>query len=45
MLDFVEGRKIIPVVDKVFSMEQIQEAFTRMENGDQFGKIVLKIGK
>ncbi len=45
MLDFVEGRRIVPVIDKVFTMDQVHEAFARMENGDQFGKIVLKIGK
>lgn len=45
MLDFVEGRRIVPVIDKVFAMDQVHEAFARMENGDQFGKIVLKIGK
>lgn len=45
MLDFVEGRKIVPVIDKVFAIDQVHEAFARMENGDQFGKIILKIGK
>ena len=43
MLDFVEGRSIIPVVDKVFPLEEAEMAMRRMERGDQFGKIVLKI--
>lgn len=32
-----------PVVDKVFPLEQAGDAHIRMEAGDQFGKIVLKI--
>lgn len=43
MLDFVEGRSIKPVVDKVFPLEEAEMAMRRMERGDQFGKIVLKI--
>lgn len=34
---------IRPVVDKVFPLEQAGDAHIRMEAGDQFGKIVLKI--
>lgn len=43
MLDFVEGRSIKPVIDKIFPLEEAEEAMRRMERGDQFGKIVLKI--
>jgi zinc-binding alcohol dehydrogenase/oxidoreductase len=43
MLHFVESRKIKPVLDQTFPLEQIDDAFRRMENADQFGKIVLKI--
>ena len=32
-----------PVIDKVFPLEQAGDAHIRMEAGDQFGKIVLKI--
>jgi len=32
-----------PIVDKVFPLEQAGDAHIRMEAGDQFGKIVLKI--
>src|SRR5688572_23777427 len=45
MLDFLENRKIKPVMDKVYTIEQINEAFQRMETGDQFGKIILQIGR
>ena len=43
MLDFLESRNIKPVIDKIFPLEQIDEAMNRMEQGDQFGKIVLQI--
>jgi zinc-binding alcohol dehydrogenase/oxidoreductase len=43
MLDFVESRKIVPIIDKIFSLENIDQAFARMEEGNQFGKIVLEI--
>ena len=45
MLHFVESRNIKPVLDKTFPLSQIREAFKRMENADQFGKIVLEINK
>jgi NADPH:quinone reductase-like Zn-dependent oxidoreductase len=45
MLDFVESRHIKPVIDKIFPLEQTAEAIQRMEQGDQFGKIVLQISK
>jgi len=43
MLDFLESRNLKPVIDKIFPLENIQEAMQRMEQGDQFGKIVLQI--
>jgi NADPH:quinone reductase-like Zn-dependent oxidoreductase len=43
MLDFVESRKLKPIVDSIYPLEQAEEAMRRMEKGDQFGKIVLKI--
>jgi NADPH:quinone reductase-like Zn-dependent oxidoreductase len=43
MIDFVESRKIKPVIDKVYKLEEINEAFKYMEDGNQFGKIVVKI--
>jgi zinc-binding alcohol dehydrogenase/oxidoreductase len=43
MLDFVEGRKIKPIIDKVYPLEDINAAFERMESSNQFGKIVLQI--
>lgn len=43
MLDFIHKHKITPVIDKIFPLEDVNEAFKRMEEGTQFGKIVLQI--
>lgn len=43
MLDFIENRNIKPVIDQIYPLEEIQEAFNRMESGKQFGKIILDI--
>ncbi|HTF21314.1 MAG TPA: zinc-binding dehydrogenase [Chryseolinea sp.] len=43
MLDFVESRSMKPVIDQTLPLERIQDALLRMEDGNQFGKIVLKI--
>jgi zinc-binding alcohol dehydrogenase/oxidoreductase len=43
LLEFIEGRKIKPVIDKVYPLNQVAEAFGRMNQGSQFGKIVLRI--
>jgi len=43
MLDFLESRKIKPVIDKVYPLSQFHQALDRMTAGNQFGKIVLQI--
>jgi zinc-binding alcohol dehydrogenase/oxidoreductase len=43
MLDFIESRKLKPVIDRTYPISQVQEAFARMQSSDQFGKIVLTI--
>jgi len=43
MLAFVAEHKIHPVIDQVFSLKDGEQAFQRMDEGGQFGKIVLKI--
>ena len=45
LLDFIEKRQVKPVVDIVMPLAQTEEAMKRMERGDQFGKIVLKIAE
>lgn len=43
MVQFVTKHRIRPVVDSVFSLDQAWKAFQRMDEGHQFGKIVLRI--
>ncbi len=44
MIGFVEEKEIKPIVDEVFALEDVELALRRMEDGEQFGKIVLQIG-
>jgi zinc-binding alcohol dehydrogenase/oxidoreductase len=39
MLEFIEKHTIRPIVDKVFKIEEFEEAINRLEKGKQFGKI------
>jgi zinc-binding alcohol dehydrogenase/oxidoreductase len=43
MLRFVSQKQLKPVLDSVWSLEKIQEAFAHMNSGNQFGKIVIEI--
>jgi zinc-binding alcohol dehydrogenase/oxidoreductase len=43
MLDFVTHHQIKPIIDSHFALAEGDAAFNKMENGDQFGKIVLDI--
>jgi NADPH:quinone reductase-like Zn-dependent oxidoreductase len=43
MLSGVSAAKLKPVIDSVFPFDRFREAISRMEQGAQFGKIVLKI--
>jgi zinc-binding alcohol dehydrogenase/oxidoreductase len=43
MIDFLESRSLKPIIDQVLPLEQINQAFARMEQGNHFGKIVFKI--
>jgi NADPH:quinone reductase-like Zn-dependent oxidoreductase len=44
LLQAVEVGQIEPIVDKVFPLAQAADAVRRMEQGGQFGKIVLEVG-
>jgi NADPH:quinone reductase-like Zn-dependent oxidoreductase len=39
----VRSGRARPVIDQVFPLEEARAAHERMERGDQFGKIVLRI--
>jgi NADPH:quinone reductase-like Zn-dependent oxidoreductase len=43
MIDFIESRNLKPIIDQIFPLENINDAFQRMKDKNQFGKIVLKI--
>jgi NADPH:quinone reductase-like Zn-dependent oxidoreductase len=43
MLAAVSAAKLKPVIDSVFPLAKAREAMAKMENGQQFGKIVLKV--
>ena len=42
--EWVAAGKLHPVIGKVFPLEQAREAYTLMQEGKNYGKIVLKIG-
>ena len=44
MLDFVTLHRLQPVISEVFPLGRGGEAFSLMERGGQFGKIVIRIG-
>jgi NADPH:quinone reductase-like Zn-dependent oxidoreductase len=43
MLEAVEAAGLAPVVDSTFPLEDVRDATARMEKGEQFGKIVLRV--
>lgn len=45
MIGFVNQKKLIPMVDECFPLSAAEDAFRRMDDGAQFGKIILKISK
>ncbi len=44
MMKFVETHQIHPIIDQTFSLEETEAALRKMDQGTQFGKIVLKLG-
>ena len=43
MLNFVNENKIHPIIDQVFDLDESVEAFEKMREGKQMGKIVIRI--
>lgn len=39
---FVEDRKLEPIIDRSFPLDQANAAYARMDAGEQFGKILLR---
>jgi NADPH:quinone reductase-like Zn-dependent oxidoreductase len=44
VLELVARGKVMPVIDKIFPLEQAAGAHRRLESREQFGKVVLKVG-
>ena len=42
MLDYAADQSLLPVIDKVLPLEEVQSAERLMENREIFGKIVLR---
>ncbi|KTD68629.1 quinone oxidoreductase [Legionella steelei] len=40
---YLEAKKIIPIIDSEFKLEQIEEAHQRIQSGVHFGKIVVHV--
>lgn len=45
MVAFVSTHKIVPIVDEVFALSNGNEAFKKMDEGRQFGKLVLSMNQ
>jgi zinc-binding alcohol dehydrogenase/oxidoreductase len=38
-------RGLKPVVDRVYPLDEVQEALTRLDAAEQFGKVVLSVSR
>ena len=45
VMEHVFSGRIDPIIDSVYPLEEAREAYARYERGEQFGKIVLRVGK
>lgn len=43
MLNLLESRKVKPVIDSTFLFSNFEEAFARMKQAEQFGKLILQL--
>jgi NADPH:quinone reductase-like Zn-dependent oxidoreductase len=41
----VVGGRIDPMIDRVFPLAEVPTALARLEAGDQFGKIVIRVAE
>lgn len=42
MLDFMQGKKIQPAIDRCFEFGEVRQAFEHLRSGQHFGKIVVR---
>ncbi|MCH6198952.1 zinc-binding dehydrogenase [Aquiflexum sp. LQ15W] len=43
MLSFVSKKKIVPIIDQIFNLDDSVKAFEKMKEGKQMGKIVIRV--
>jgi NADPH:quinone reductase-like Zn-dependent oxidoreductase len=43
LINFVNEKKIVPKIDSVLPLAQVQQAHYKLEKGEQLGKILIKI--
>jgi NADPH:quinone reductase-like Zn-dependent oxidoreductase len=43
MIQFINDKQLKPVVDSIFPWTEAEQALRRMDNKEQFGKIVLRV--
>jgi NADPH:quinone reductase-like Zn-dependent oxidoreductase len=43
MMSFINQKKMIPTIDDAFALSETEQALRRMEDGAQFGKIILNV--
>lgn len=45
MLVYMEKHGMKPIIDEVFPLDEAEQAFDRLAEGKQFGKVILRIGE
>lgn len=43
LINFINEKRIMPKIDSIFPLSQVQEAHNKLEIGEQLGKILIKI--
>jgi NADPH:quinone reductase-like Zn-dependent oxidoreductase len=43
LLGAVERRQVLPIVDRAFALDDVRAAYERLESGEGFGKVVVRI--
>jgi NADPH:quinone reductase-like Zn-dependent oxidoreductase len=43
MNQFFEDHEVVPVIDRVFSMDEVPDAFAYLASGQHFGKVVIQV--
>lgn len=41
----ISGKKLIPVIDRVFEFEDVKEAYKYLQSQKHVGKIVIRVAK